>query len=74
MFQVFPKANVHAALDSIFRHNVLTFEGGTMGAINGMRSDGTKDLTSMQSDEFWVGVSYSLASIMVMEVRNNQSL
>ena len=40
-----------------------------MGAINGMRPDGRKDLTSVQSDEFWTGVTYGLGATMIQEVR-----
>lgn len=38
-----------------------------MGAINGMRPNGKKDLTSCQSDEFWTGVTYSVGSLMFQE-------
>ena len=55
-------------LESIFKHNVLPFDGGKMGAINGMRPDGRKDLTSPQSEEFWTGVTYSLGALMFQEV------
>ena len=65
--QGFPKDHVVKSLEAIYKHNVLPFEGGTMGAINGMRPNGTKDLTSCQSDEFWTGVTYSLGSLMFQE-------
>ena len=39
-----------------------------MGAINGMRPNGQKDMTSPQSEEFWTGVTYSLGALMLMEV------
>lgn len=67
--QVFPEGHVKMALESIFKHNVLPFEEGTMGAINGMQPNGSKDLTSCQSDEFWTGVTYALAATMLQEVR-----
>ena len=69
--QVFPKDHVLSALRSVFKHNVLPFEGGTMGAINGMRPDGKKDHTSCQSDEFWTGVTYSVSAEMIQEVKQN---
>ena len=56
-----------SALQTIFELNVMSFEGGTMGAINGMKPSGKKDLTSAQSDEFWTGVTYSLAAILLQE-------
>ena len=39
-----------------------------MGAVNGMNPDGTVDLYSMQSEEMWMGVTYSLAATMIAEV------
>ena len=52
----------------------MPFEGGTMGAINGMRPDGTKDYSSVQSEEFWTGVTYSLGALMMQEVSANISV
>lgn len=68
VIQVFPRSNILSAMKSIFEHNVLPFDGGRMGAINGMRPDGYKDVSSCQSDEFWVGVTYALAADMIQEV------
>jgi len=56
-------------MKAIFEHNVLPFDGGRMGAINGMRPDGFKDVSSCQSDEFWTGVTYALSADMMQEVR-----
>jgi non-lysosomal glucosylceramidase len=64
---VFPKEHVDSCLRTIFEHNVVPFDGGRMGAINGMRPDGSKDVTSCQSDEFWTGVSYAVAAEMIQE-------
>ncbi|NXE71625.1 GBA2 glucosylceramidase, partial [Calcarius ornatus] len=65
--QVFPKSHVLSALQTIFEKNVLGFAGGTMGAVNGMRPDGVPDTSSVQSNEVWVGVVYSLAATMIQE-------
>ena len=46
----------------------MGFAGGNMGAINGTRPDGKKDITSCQSEEFWTGVTSSLAAQMIQEV------
>ena len=40
MFQVFPRENVLSALVTVYKYNVLQFQGGTMGAVNGMRPNG----------------------------------
>ncbi len=66
---VFPRNHVLSALKVIHKQNVLPFDGGKMGAINGMRPNGKKDRTSPQSEEFWCGVSYSLGALMFEEVR-----
>jgi hypothetical protein len=48
----------------------MGFADGNMGAINGTRPDGQKDITSCQSEEFWTGVTSGLAAQMVQEVLN----
>ena len=40
-----------------------------MGAINGMKPSGHKDLSSCQSEEFWTGVTYSVGATMIQEVQ-----
>lgn len=56
-----------SALAVIFRHNVLGFAEGNLGAVNGMRPNGAVDTTSMQSQEVWPGVTYALAAAMLHE-------
>ena len=41
MYQVFPKEHVKSALETVYAYNVLQFREGTMGAVNGMRPNGT---------------------------------
>ncbi|HXG26750.1 MAG TPA: non-lysosomal glucosylceramidase [Candidatus Binatia bacterium] len=53
------------ALRTIFRRNVLGFQGGDMGAVNGILADGSVDRSSEQSEEVWVGTTYSLAALML---------
>jgi non-lysosomal glucosylceramidase len=60
-----PPDRVDAALRTIHAMNVIAFAGGRMGAVNGMRPDGTVDLTSEQSAEVWVGTTYALAAFMI---------
>uniref|UniRef100_A0A3Q2XUW4 Non-lysosomal glucosylceramidase n=1 Tax=Hippocampus comes TaxID=109280 RepID=A0A3Q2XUW4_HIPCM len=66
-FQVFPKENIRAALQSVFDLNVMSFSSGQMGAVNGMRPEGVADRSSVQSDEVWIGVVYGLAATMIHE-------
>jgi non-lysosomal glucosylceramidase len=56
-----------SALSVIFQHNVLGFQDGRLGAVNGMRPDGKIDMTSMQSQEVWTGTTYALAAAMLHE-------
>lgn len=44
------------------------FNGGLMGAVNGMMPDGTPDTYSLQSEEVWTGVTYAVASLMISYV------
>ena len=41
------------------------FADGRMGAVNGMRPDGTVDTSSEQSPEVWIGTVYALAAFMI---------
>lgn len=68
LFQVFPSNHVKEALHTVFKSNVMGFANGNMGAINGTRPDGKKDITSCQSEEFWTGVTSALSAQMVQEV------
>ncbi|KAM4707217.1 non-lysosomal glucosylceramidase [Discoglossus pictus] len=65
--EVFPTSHVTSALKTIFELNVKQFANGEMGAVNGMRPDGTVDTSSVQSDEVWIGVVYGLAATMIHE-------
>ena len=60
-----PPDRIETALRTIHRMNVRAFAGGRMGAVNGMRPDGTVDASSEQSAEVWVGTTYALAAFMI---------
>jgi non-lysosomal glucosylceramidase len=62
---VVPPDRVDAALRTVYRLNVCAFADGRMGAVNGMRPDGTVDESSEQSAEVWVGTTYALAAFMI---------
>jgi uncharacterized protein (DUF608 family) len=40
-----------------------------MGAVNGMKEDGKVDLSCVESEEMWIGTSYSLAAFLWQQVR-----
>jgi len=56
---------VRKSLSTIYKMNVLGFNGGTMGAVNGMMPDGNPDTFAVQSEEVWTGVTYGLSSLMI---------
>lgn len=58
-------ARIARALRTIHARNVVDFGDGLMGAVNGMRPDGTQDLTSEQSAEVWTGTSYAVSALML---------
>lgn len=70
---VVPEANARRALETIFAYNVENFEDGAMGAVNGMRPDGRVDGTSLQSQEVWTGVTYSVAAAMLQEEMHTEA-
>ncbi|KAL3286494.1 hypothetical protein HHI36_000999 [Cryptolaemus montrouzieri] len=65
-YEVFPKENIEAALKTIYVNNVQSFCNGNMGAVNGF-INGAQDEFTIQSQEVWPGVTYSLASTMIFE-------
>jgi non-lysosomal glucosylceramidase len=56
---------VRSTLERIYELNVVQFGEGLIGAVNGMRPDGTVDRSSEQSQEVWVGTTYALAAFMI---------
>jgi len=56
-----------SALHKIFDYNVMKFDSGKMGAVNGMESDGTPPSGNEQVEEVWAGVTYALAAEMLAE-------
>jgi non-lysosomal glucosylceramidase len=66
-------ASVETALRTIYEYNVMNFENGTMGAVNGMRPDGTVDTSCEQSQEVWTGTTYALASLMLCRGMNQEA-
>ncbi|MCL7033877.1 hypothetical protein MKW94_008196 [Papaver nudicaule] len=56
-----------SALKKVYDFNVLKVMDGERGAVNGMRPDGTVDMTAIQSKEVWIGVTYAVAASMIHE-------
>ena len=68
VFKVFEKEKIKSCLETVFDYNVMKYENGRAGAVNGMRPDGNIDISSLQSEEMWVGTTDALASLMIFEV------
>jgi len=69
--EIFPTSNVMRALKTIYEKNVMSVRKGEMGAINGMNPDGTIDTYTIQSEETWTGVSYSVGATMIQAVSSH---
>ncbi|KAK4884164.1 hypothetical protein RN001_000435 [Aquatica leii] len=66
-YEVFPKSNVTRTLKTIFDNNVMSYNNGSMGAINGYIFTKGDDISCIQSEEVWTGVTYALAACMLEE-------
>ena len=66
--KVLPEDKVLSALKTIYDFNVMKYDRGCHGAVNGMRPNGTVDTSSVQSVEVWTGITYALAATMIHKV------
>ncbi|CAL8080164.1 unnamed protein product [Calicophoron daubneyi] len=64
---ILPRSHVQQALKTIQQYNWLEIQGGSMGLVNGSLPEHRIDRSSCQSEEFWVGVNYAVASTMVAD-------
>jgi dienelactone hydrolase len=62
---IVPLDHATTALKTIFDYNVGGFVEGQLGAVNGMRPDGTVDLSGRAAQEVWPDVTYMLAAAML---------
>ncbi|TKR87155.1 hypothetical protein L596_011604 [Steinernema carpocapsae] len=60
------REKAEVALKTVYEFNVMKFAEGRMGPVNGMKPDGSIDISSLQSEEVWTGVGYALGSYMIM--------
>lgn len=65
--ELVPAEMRRSALHTIFDYNVMGFEGGQMGAANGMTGDGKAAADNEQLREVWIGVTFGLAAEMLSE-------
>lgn len=70
---IVPVEMQRSALNHIYQYNVVGFNGGQMGALNGMGADGKMITDNEQTHEVWVGSTYALASHMLAEGLKDQA-
>ncbi|MGZ4816516.1 MAG: GH116 family glycosyl hydrolase [Terriglobales bacterium] len=56
-----------SALKHVYEYNVLKFNNGEMGALNGMGADGKILTENEQTQEVWVGTTFGVASEMIAD-------
>jgi non-lysosomal glucosylceramidase len=66
--KAFEADKIKSCLEKIYEFNIMKYGNAKMGAVNGMRPNGEIDITSLQSEEMWVGVTDSIAALMIYEV------
>lgn len=66
---ILPEHMVKSAMETIYELNVCRFAGGTMGAVNGMKSNGKVDREYIQADEMWTGVTYAVSALLLQHGR-----
>src|SRR5580692_1566193 len=70
--EIVPREYARRSLETIFKLNVMGFQGGHMGALNGMGPDGKILRDNEQTQEVWTGVTFGLASLMIFENMKEQ--
>ena len=62
-----------SALQRVFDYNVMKFQNGEMGALNGMGADGQALHENEQVEEVWTGTTFAIASHMLSEGMSDQA-
>lgn len=68
VLKVLPNENIVKAMRTVYEFNVQKFKNGESGAVNGMLPNGDVDKSSVQSQEVWTGVTYAVASHLILQV------
>jgi non-lysosomal glucosylceramidase len=70
---IVPAEHRDAVLKLVFEKNVLGYEGGRRGAVNGVMPDGSVDRLEERSNSFevWTGVTYALAAFQLLNGRSD---
>lgn len=70
--EIVPRSMELAAAQTIFANNVMKFQGGNMGAVNGIHVDGTV-VNNDEAREVWVGTTLAYAGLLLGEGRQDES-
>jgi len=62
-----PREMRQSALRKIYSFNVMKFNNGEMGAVNGIAPDGSIVKSNEQVQEVWTGTTFGLAGLMLCE-------
>lgn len=62
-----------SALQRVFDYNVMKFQNGMMGAVNGIAADGSLLHENEQVEEVWTGTTFGVASHMLSEGMREQA-
>jgi non-lysosomal glucosylceramidase len=65
--EIVPMAQSKSALKKVYDFNVMKFNGGEAGAINGIGAHGELLHHNPQVEEVWVGATFAVASQMIAE-------
>lgn len=68
-----PQNMRRSALQRVFDYNVMKFQNGTMGAVNGIGPNGELLHENEQVEEVWTGTTFGLASHMLSEGMRDQA-
>lgn len=64
---IVPREMRVSALKKIYALNVMGFDKGNSGALNGMGADGSLLTANEQTEEVWVGTTFAVAAEMIAE-------
>ena len=71
--EIVPAEMRRSALQHVFDFNVMKFQNGTMGAVNGMAANGDILHENEQVEEVWTGTTFGVASHMLSEGMHDQA-
>jgi non-lysosomal glucosylceramidase len=71
--EVVPAEMAKSALQHVFDYNVMKFNGGEAGAINGIAANGDLLHENEQVQEVWIGTTFGVASYMLSQGMREQA-